>query len=49
MFILGAFILIAWVFCFFYYPDEIPRNWSVGMVISGLFSMGWGLLKGKHY
>ncbi len=49
MFILGAFILIAWVFCFFYYGDLIPRNWSVAMVIGGLFSMGWGLLKGKHY
>ncbi len=49
MFILGAFILMAWVFGFFYYGDEIPRNVSVAMVIGGLFSMGWGLLKGKHY
>ena len=49
MFIFGAFILIAWAFCFLYYGDSIPRNWNVGMVIGGLFSMGWGLLKGKHY
>ena len=49
MFILGGFILTAWVFCVLYYGDLLPRNWSVGMVISGLFSMGWGLLKGKHY
>ena len=49
MFIFGAFILIAWVFGVFYYGDEIPRNWSVGMMMGGLFSMGWGLLKGKNF
>jgi hypothetical protein len=48
MFTLGGFILTAWVFCFFYYGDTLPRNWSVGMVIGGLFTMGWGLLKGKN-
>ena len=49
MFLLGAFILVGWIFCNFYYVDELPRNWSVGMMFAGLFSMGWGLLKGKQF
>lgn len=48
MFVLGAMIILAWVFCFFYYGDMIPQNISVGMIIGGLFTMGWGLLTGKR-
>lgn len=47
MFILGIFLTLSWVFCFFYYPNEIPRNANVALMISGLFSMGYGLLRGK--
>jgi hypothetical protein len=47
MFILGIFLILGWLFGFFYYADLMPRYVSVGMVIAGLFSMGWGLLKGK--
>jgi hypothetical protein len=49
MFILGIVLVLGWLFGFFYYGDIMPRNVSVGMVIAGLFSMGWGLLKGKDY
>jgi hypothetical protein len=50
MFILGIAIIVGWLFMFFYYgQDVMPRNVSVGMVIGGLFSLGWGLLKGKNY
>jgi len=49
MFLLGSFILIAWVFYNFYYADALPRNWSVYMMFAGLFSMGYGLLKGKQF
>jgi len=49
MFILGALILISWVFCFFYYGDGfLPRNVMVGTMIAGLFCMGWGLLTGRR-
>lgn len=48
MFVLGAFITLSWIFCFFYYGDFLPRNLMVGMMIAGLFSMGWGLLAGKR-
>jgi hypothetical protein len=48
MFVLGSMIIIAWVFCFFYYGDAIPRNINIAMVIAGLFTMGWGLLAGKR-
>ena len=47
MFIIGAIVTLLWVFCFFYYGDMRPRNWSVGAVIVGLASMGWGLLRGR--
>ena len=49
MFFVGATIIIAWIFCFFYYEDLMPRNVSVGMMMVGLFTMGWGLLRGKDY
>ncbi len=49
MFVLGAFIILAWLFCFVYYDDILPRDVNVGMIIAGLFSLGWGLLKGKNY
>ncbi len=49
MFLLGSLVTISWVFCFFYYQDIMPRNYSVIMMISGLFLMGWGLLKGKQF
>ncbi len=49
MFFLGVVVIIAWIFCFFYYEDLIPRNINVGMMMAGLFMMGWGLLKGKNY
>ncbi len=48
MFTLGSLIIIAWVFGFFYYGEAIPDNVTVGMVIGGLFTMGWGLLSGRH-
>lgn len=48
MFILGVFIILAWIFSFFYYDDMVPQTVSVGMIIAGLFSMGWGLLVGKR-
>ena len=49
MFILGAIIILSWLFCFFYYGEEfMPRNVMVAMMIAGLFSMGWGLLVGKR-
>lgn len=48
MFIFGVFIILAWLFIFFYYGEGfMPRNVFVGMMIAGLFSMGWGLLVGK--
>ncbi len=49
MFLLGSIVTLSWVFCNFYYQDVLPRNWSVTMMISGLFFMGWGLLKGKQF
>ena len=49
MFLLGSLVTLSWVFCTFYYEDALPRNWSVAMMISGLFLMGWGLLKGKDF
>jgi hypothetical protein len=48
MFILGIFITIGWIFCTFYYGDVMPRNVMIGVMISGLFSMGWGLLTGRR-
>ena len=48
MFILGVFIILGWLFGFFYYGDTVPRNVMVGMMLAGLFSMGWGLLTGKR-
>jgi hypothetical protein len=48
MFILGVFLTLGWIFCFFYYDNMIPRDWMVAILISGLFTMGWGLLKGKR-
>lgn len=48
MFLLGAAILMSWVFCFFYYEDSVPRNVMVVMIVAGLFSMGWGLLTDKR-
>jgi hypothetical protein len=48
MFILGIFLTLGWIFCFFYYPNEMPRNAMVALMFSGLFSMGFGLLKGKY-
>ena len=48
MFIFGIFIILAWLFITFYYGgDMFPRNVMIGMMITGLFSMGWGLLTGK--
>ena len=49
MFLLGSFITIAWVLCTFYYEDIMPRSWMVGTMFAGLFSMGYGLLKGKQF
>ena len=49
MFLLGSFITIGWVFCNFYYEDAMPRSWNVGMMFAGLFTMGYGLLKGKQF
>ncbi len=49
MFLIGIIITLAWIFSFFYYEDMVPRNVSIGMMMAGLFSMGWGLLKGKNY
>ena len=46
MFKLGAVILIVWGYCFF--CQELPMKISVAMMISGLFSMGWGLLSEKR-
>lgn len=48
MFLLGAFIIMSWIFCFFYYEDMLPNQVTVGMIIAGLFTMGWGLLAGKR-
>jgi hypothetical protein len=48
MFIFGALVILSWLFCFFYYGEIFPRNMMVGMLIVGLFSMGWGLLAGKR-
>jgi hypothetical protein len=48
MFIFGALVILSWLFCFFYYGEVFPRNVMVGMLIVGLFSMGWGLLAGKR-
>lgn len=48
MFIFGALMTGAWLFCFFYYGEFMPRNVMVGMLIAGLFSMGWGLLTGRR-
>ena len=47
MFLLGVFITLGWLFMNFYYGDALPRNVSVGIMMSGLFITGWGLLKGK--
>jgi hypothetical protein len=41
-------MILSWLFCFFYYGEILPRNVMVGMLIVGLFSMGWGLLAGKR-
>ena len=49
MFLLGSFILAGWIFCNFYYADLLPKSWSVYMMFAGLFSMGYGLLKGKQF
>ena len=49
MFFLGIVVIITWIFCFFYYEDLIPRNINVAMMMTGLFMMGWGLLRGKNY
>ena len=49
MFFIGAIIIIAWIFSFFYYEDLVPRNVNVGMMMAGLFCMGWGLLRGKDH
>lgn len=48
MFLLGVALIIGWIFCFFYYGDVIPQNWSIGIMIAGIFSMGWGLLTSKR-
>lgn len=48
MFIFGTLVILSWLFCFFYYGELLPRNVMVGMLIVGLFSMGWGLLAGKR-
>ena len=48
MFILGVFITLSWIFCFFYYEAMIPRNIMVAMMVSGLFTMGYGLLRGRQ-
>ena len=47
MFVFGVMIIVSWLFCFVYY-DIFPRNVNVGLVIAGLASMGWGLLRGKN-
>ena len=44
MFLLGVFITLGWLFMNFYYGDSLPRNVSVGIMMSGLFITGWGLL-----
>ena len=49
MFALGIAIILTWLFCFVYYDDILPRDVTIGLVIAGLFSLGWGLLKGKNY
>ena len=46
MFKIGAVILIVWGYCFF--CQELPLKISVAMMISGLFTMGWGLLSEKR-
>ncbi len=43
MFKLGVLIIAVWIYCFFYY-DNLPLNVSFAMMLSGLFTMGWGLL-----
>ncbi len=48
MFIFGALVILSWLFCFFYYDEALPRTVMVGMLIAGLFSMGWGLLAGRR-
>lgn len=49
MFILGSIITLSWLFIFFYYGEGfLSRNVMVGMMIAGLFSMGWGLLTGRR-
>ncbi len=48
MFALGVLIIASWLFCFIYYDDIFPRNVNIGMVIAGLFSLGWGLMRGKN-
>ena len=45
MFKIGAMILVVWAYCFFCL--DLPLKVSVGMMIGGLFSMGWGLLSEK--
>ncbi len=45
MFQLGALILIVWGYCFFY--QDLPLNVNYGLMIGGLFTMGFGLLKEK--
>ncbi len=47
MFKLGAILLIVWGYCFFCQP-ELPLKASLAMMVSGLFSMGWGLLREKR-
>jgi hypothetical protein len=46
MFKIGAMILIVWAYCFF--CQDLPMKVSFAMMISGLFSMGWGLLSEKR-
>jgi len=45
MFKLGALILIVWGYCFF--CQDLPLKVSMTMMMSGLFAMGWGLLREK--
>ena len=45
MFKIGALILIVWGYCFFY--QNLPLKISMAMIMSGLFTMGWGLMSEK--
>ena len=46
MFALGVLLLLVWGYSFFYY-ENVPVNVSFGMMVGGLVSLGWGLLKEK--